>query len=249
MSKWFGFADSRDGGHKILSIFGFKVKFRSKKLLTEVYLFDDRSEVRITRQSDLPKNLSIINSSTRGGYNVVKIHKNLKCRHVRLSFSERCVNSLCVLEDSGDSAGLDMEAIFLPGEGSELRIGKRTGMNGTKIWLGNGSKCFIGDDCRFSYEIIIRTTDGHTIVEEGTSHVLNQQKNPCVIGNSCWIGLRSIINKNVVLPHDTIVGSGSVVTSKFDEPYIIVAGNPAKVIRHHVKHHRETIYDYQKSAD
>jgi acetyltransferase-like isoleucine patch superfamily enzyme len=110
----------------------------------------------------------------------------------------------------------------------------------------NGSKCNIGSNCRFSYEVIIRATDGHTIVEKDTRHILNEQKHPLIIGDHCWIGLRTIINKNVQLPHDTIVGSGSVLTKKIDDPYCIIAGSPARVIKNNVKHHKETIYEFKR---
>lgn len=170
----------------------------------------------------------------------------MKARNIIIRFADNCSYSTCILEDSGDSAGLDIDVNFLPGVNNELKIGKRTGMNGTKIWLGNGSKCYIGNDCRFSYEIIIRTTDGHTIVEKDTYNIINKQQNPMIIGDSCWIGLRCVINKNVQLPHDTIVGSGSVVTKKFEEPYCIIAGVPAKVIKTGVKHYKETIYDFEQ---
>ena len=201
-----------------------------KKLSAKVVIFDENREKQIFFEKYLPSNIKIYG----GNDNTVYIHRNLKARNIIIRFAHNCSKSTCILEDSGDSAGLDIDVTFL------------TGMNGTKIWLGNGSKCYIGNDCRFSYEIMIRTTDGHTIVEKDTYNIINKQKNPMIIGDNCWIGLRSIINKNVQLPHDTIVGSGSVVTKKFEEPYCIIAGSPAKVIKTNVKHYRETIYDFEQ---
>jgi len=220
-----------------------KIKEHNKKISGNVFLFDEEKDIKLEYNRQLPKNIFITDC---GESNIVKVHSNIKARNIKIYFSPNTKNCSCILDDSGDSAGLDIEVIFLDGEKSELKIGKRTGMNGTKIWLGNGSKCFIGDDCRFSYEIIIRTTDGHTIIDNETKEIINNQKCPCIIGNSCWIGLRSIINKNVQLPNDTIVGSGSVVTGQFDKPYTIIAGNPAKIIKEGVKHNRENIYMYTK---
>ena len=50
------------------------------------------------------------------------------------------------------------------------------------------------------------------------------------IGNSCFIGMNSILLPGVELGERTIVGAGSVVTKSFPEGNVVVAGNPARVI-------------------
>jgi len=52
---------------------------------------------------------------------------------------------------------------------------------------------------------------------------------PIIIGNDCWIGIRSIIMPGVTIGNGAVVGAGAVVT-KSVKPYKVVAGNPAKVI-------------------
>ena len=54
---------------------------------------------------------------------------------------------------------------------------------------------------------------------------------PIEIGEKCWIGANSVILPGVILLHGTIVGAGSVVTRGFGEPDIVLAGNPAKIVR------------------
>lgn len=49
-----------------------------------------------------------------------------------------------------------------------------------------------------------------------------------VIGESCWVGMNSVVLPGVVLGSRTIVGAGSVVTRSFPEGGCIIAGNPAK---------------------
>ncbi len=51
-----------------------------------------------------------------------------------------------------------------------------------------------------------------------------------VIGNDVWIGMNSLILSGVHIGDGAIIGAYSVVT-KDVEPYTIVAGNPAKVVR------------------
>jgi acetyltransferase-like isoleucine patch superfamily enzyme len=53
---------------------------------------------------------------------------------------------------------------------------------------------------------------------------------PVTVGNDVWIGHAVIILGGVSIGDGAIIGAGSVVT-KDVEPYSIVGGNPAKLIR------------------
>ncbi|KAJ3333151.1 hypothetical protein HDU76_011068 [Blyttiomyces sp. JEL0837] len=53
---------------------------------------------------------------------------------------------------------------------------------------------------------------------------------PIVVGNDVWIGGNVTILPGVVIGEGSTVGAGSVVTKNV-EPYVVVAGNPARVIR------------------
>lgn len=51
------------------------------------------------------------------------------------------------------------------------------------------------------------------------------------IGENCWIGARSMILENAsVLPNNTLVAAGSVVTKSFESDGKVLAGLPAKEI-------------------
>lgn len=50
------------------------------------------------------------------------------------------------------------------------------------------------------------------------------------IGNDVWIGAGAIILPGISIGDGAVVGAGSIVTKDI-EPYSIVAGNPAKVLR------------------
>lgn len=52
-----------------------------------------------------------------------------------------------------------------------------------------------------------------------------------IIGKNCWIGMNSVILPGVELGDHTVVGAGLVVTKSFPEGNVIVAGNPAKIIK------------------
>lgn len=56
------------------------------------------------------------------------------------------------------------------------------------------------------------------------------QSKKTIIGNDVWIGQNSLIKQGVIIGTGAVIGMGSVVT-KDVEPYAIVAGNPARLIR------------------
>lgn len=61
---------------------------------------------------------------------------------------------------------------------------------------------------------------------------LHTKAPPISIGKFCWIGMNAIILPSVQLGDFTIVGAGSVVSKSFAEGYCVIAGNPAKIIKH-----------------
>lgn len=67
---------------------------------------------------------------------------------------------------------------------------------------------------------------------------------PISIGRFCWIGMNATILPSVQLGDFTIVGAGSVVSKSFIEGYCVIAGNPAKIIKHLDK---ETCDQFSKS--
>ena len=52
-----------------------------------------------------------------------------------------------------------------------------------------------------------------------------------VIGHDVWIGAEAMVMPGIRIGHGAVIGARAVVTRDV-EPYAIVAGNPAKVIRH-----------------
>ena len=65
----------------------------------------------------------------------------------------------------------------------------------------------------------------HDIRNTGLEYAL-----PVTIGNNVWIGGHVVINPNVNIGNNTVIGSGSVVTKDIPDN-VIAVGNPCKVLR------------------
>lgn len=114
----------------------------------------------------------------------------------------------------------------------DLKIGNHSGLG---INCRIPSNVTIGNDVMMGPDVVFFTANhefsslGKPMREQGTT-----KPRPIVIGDDVWIGSRSIILPGVQIGNGCIIGAGSVVTKSFDS-YSIVAGNPAKLIKHRDK--------------
>ncbi len=56
-------------------------------------------------------------------------------------------------------------------------------------------------------------------------------KKPIRIGAYSWLGMHSVVLPGVHLGEFTVVGAGAIVTKSFPEGFVVLGGNPARVIR------------------
>ena len=95
-----------------------------------------------------------------------------------------------------------------------------------------GCSIRIGQDCLFSYEITMRTGDGHSILDENSNRI--NASADISIGNHVWVGHRATIGKGVYIPDNCIIGNSAVVTKSIDKSNCAIAGIPAKVIKENI---------------
>lgn len=111
-----------------------------------------------------------------------------------------------------------------------------------KCYLYEGNDIYIGRDNQWSFDIQIRNSDAHSIIDLTTNQVCNRGQD-INIGDHCWLANNVAVLKGGSLENDTIVGAYSVVTKHFSENNIIIAGNPARLIKSNVKWSRQLSSD------
>lgn len=121
-----------------------------------------------------------------------------------------------------------------------------TGQVRINLCNGNPIDVTIGRDCLFAGNIDIRTGDYHAIFAKDTGKLLNYDQ--CVrIGNHVWVASDVFISKGVVISDNSVIGAHSVVTRKFNEGNVIIAGTPAKIVKGNIDWDVRSILDYEKS--
>lgn len=121
-------------------------------------------------------------------------------------------------------------SVWIEDDNNEIFIGKNTLICGeTKLSCIEGCKIRIGENCMFSSGIEFRTGDSHSILDAERKRI-NPSKD-VNISNHVWIGEGVTVLKGVTIEEDSIVGTKSVVTKPFTKRGVIIAGNPAKVVK------------------
>jgi acetyltransferase-like isoleucine patch superfamily enzyme len=162
--------------------------------------------------------------------NQVVFGSGVVLRDLKIVFKAK--NSKLIIGDDVQLAG----AILIVGDGRTLTIGERTTARGISI-LCRGADITIGTDCMFSREIEVRSTDVHKIYDCTTGEHLNPAA-PTIIGRGVWVAARAFISKGAKIPDGSIVGAASFVNRAFDEPNVIIAGTPAKIVKTNVRWER-----------
>ena len=142
----------------------------------------------------------------------------------------------------GDHVSCYAGCSFALGENGHCTIGDFTLLNGALIMAED--KIEIGSHCLISWNIGIADSDFHPL--EPAQRLIDAQAlapffkgrparpklktAPVIIADNVWIGMNATILKGVSIGENSVVAAGSVVT-KSVPPNVIVAGNPAIVVK------------------
>lgn len=110
-----------------------------------------------------------------------------------------------------------------------LRIGRDCGFTGTTLVVAE--RIEIGDRVAVGANVTLTDTDFHPLDPlERQRDFLAGRHAPVIIEDDVFIGMQSLVLKGVTIGRGSVVGAGSVVVRNVP-PGVIVAGNPARVVR------------------
>lgn len=118
--------------------------------------------------------------------------------------------------------------------GSYIRIIKgghlilKGGFINENVQIICGDTIEIGEGATIGRDVVIRSYDGHTIIEDDY-----KVSEPIKIGKNVWIGQGATILKGVTIGDGAIIASGAIVTKDIPAK-CIAAGIPAKIIKENI---------------
>ncbi len=160
-----------------------------------------------------------------------RIGPDVPFTHWMLHFNSRmrrlCKRKFCSFGEAAD---------FRPGAYavacSQISIGKNVVVRpNTMLFADESASIIIEDDVMIGSGVSFYV-DNHRY-DLADAPIIEQGYYPSesiTIKKGAWIGANAIILPGVVVGNNSVVGAGSVVTKSVDD-YVVVAGNPATVIR------------------
>lgn len=184
---------------------------------------------------------------------IKKVLDYIRCTKNRKEFENNSVygkdlkvrfTSHCAAKNKEDIVigdGCEIKGRLISFEGGKIKIGSNCFMNFNSC-IGAMDSITIGDNVIIATDVRIFDNNNHPTSPEMREKMSHSdfygelwswkyaEHKPVVIGDNVWIGEYSAILKGVHIGKGSIVASHSVVTKDVPE-YVIVAGNPAKVVK------------------
>jgi acetyltransferase-like isoleucine patch superfamily enzyme len=143
----------------------------------------------------------------------------------------------------GDSAGVYDRTSFWIGRGGRVEVGAFTCLNATSIVCHESID--IGAHCLMAWGVVITDTWSATPLSIENRRIAlraaacdpsrvfgsSPSSRPVVIEDNVWIGFDSVVLPGVRLGRGSVIGCKTVIYADVP-PYAVVAGSPARMVRH-----------------
>ncbi|WP_113607784.1 acyltransferase [Glutamicibacter soli] len=131
-----------------------------------------------------------------------------------------------------------LHAFMRLGEDASIEIGDNvTSTTRVMFCAVEGSRISLGNDVMISGDVQIRTDDEHPIFDVVSGSRVNPAR-PVVIGDHVWLGWGVRVLGGTSVGPGSVVGASALVKGSFTNN-CIVAGVPARVIRHDIAWERD----------
>ncbi len=110
-----------------------------------------------------------------------------------------------------------------------IRIGSYVRLNGVGLQAKEGIT--IGDYCIIGSALLV-DTDFHSVeIDRAINPLAKVHSKAITVGNNVWLAGQSVVLKGITIGNNSVVGFRAVVTQNVP-PDVVVAGNPARIVRH-----------------
>jgi acetyltransferase-like isoleucine patch superfamily enzyme len=135
----------------------------------------------------------------------------------------------------GQSTFVFQGRVFLYERSAEVRVGEMCSSNMVHVvsWGASG-RVIIGDHCMFSFNIWLRASDEHGIIDfSGADPCQTNLPQDVVIGSGVWVGQDALILKGITIGRGSLIGARSLVSGHIPE-FVLATGSPARILRTNV---------------
>lgn len=194
----------------------------------------------------------------RGKGNKMNISPNSLYRNVKFKISgnnnqiiieKRCLmrNVMFEVEGSnnkiiiGEKINIMEKAVFLiTGDNCTITIGAKSLFRDASFFAGeSNTKIEIGNNC-FCGIVSFSTSDFHSIIDLTSGKRINAPAS-IKVGSDNWITNHILIRKGAEIKNFTVISPYSIVNKKFEKSNVILAGQPARIVKEEITWSRELL--------